>query len=84
MTERVDELVAHLRRLSDEELRELSATAEWAHFMHRLYKLRPADELTLERIEMDARVCREYPCSTEFYEAQMELGLQRSRHSRVW
>jgi hypothetical protein len=51
--------------------------------MHRLYKLRPADELTLERIEMDARVCREYPCSTEYYKAQVEFSRQRIRHSRL-
>ena len=30
-------------------------------------KLRPGYELTLERIEMDAQICREYPCSTEYY-----------------
>ena len=82
MTERVDDLVAHLKRLTHEELRELATTPEWAYFMHRLYKLRLGDELTLERVEMDARVCREYPCSTEYYEAQVELYRQRSRHSR--
>jgi hypothetical protein len=51
--------------------------------MHRVYKLRPADELTVERIEMDAQVCREYPCSTEFYQAQVELSRERSRHARA-
>jgi hypothetical protein len=84
MTERVDELVAHLKRLTDDELRDLATTPEWALFMHRLYKLRPGDELTLERVELDAQVCRQYPCSTEFYRAQTELSRQRIRHSRVW
>lgn len=82
MTERVDELVAALKRLSDDELRELAATVEWAYFMHRLYKLRSGDELTLERIEMDAQVCRQYPASTEYYKAQVELSRQRFQHSR--
>jgi hypothetical protein len=75
--------VAALKRLTDEELRELATTPEWAYFMHRLWKLRPADELTLERIEMDTQVCREYPCSTEFYRAQAELSRQRFQHSRA-
>ena len=83
MTERVDELVAALTALSEEELRDLATTPEWALFMHRVYKLRPADELTVERIEMDAQVCREYPCSTEFYQAQVELSRERSRHARA-
>ena len=77
------ELIAAIKRLSDEELQQLRTTPEWAFFMHRLYKLRPADELTLERIEMDARVCREYPCSTEYYKAQVEFSRQRIRHSRL-
>jgi hypothetical protein len=51
--------------------------------MCRLYKIRPGEPLTLERIEMDAQICREYPCSTEYYAAQVELNRQRSRHSRV-
>ena len=75
--------MAALKRLTDEELRELATTPEWAYFMHRLWKLRPADELTLERIEMDTQVCREYPCSTEFYRAQAELSRQRFQHSRA-
>ena len=83
MTERVDELIAHLKRLTDEELRDLATTPEWAYFMHRLYKLRPGDELTLERVEMDARICRQSPCSTEFYQAQLELTRQQFQHSRV-
>jgi hypothetical protein len=83
MTAQVEELIAHIKSLSDDELRELSTTVEWAYFMHRLYKLRPGDEMTIQRVEMDVRVCREYPCSTEFYKAQMELNRQRSRHSRV-
>jgi hypothetical protein len=83
MTERVDELVAHLKRLTDEELRELATTPEWAYFMHRLWKLRPEDELTVERMEMDARVCQNYPASTEYYRAQAHLARQRYRHSRV-
>jgi hypothetical protein len=81
MTERVDELVSHLKSLSDEELRELAGTSEWAYFIHRVYKLRPADELTLERVEWDAQICRQYPCSTEFYEAQVELNRQRFQYS---
>ena len=52
-------------------------------FMHRLWKLRPGEELTLERVEMDAQICREYPCSTEFYKAKVELSRQRSQHSRL-
>ncbi len=83
MTEQVDELVAHLKRLTDEELAELATTPEWAYFMHKLYKIRPGAELTLERIEMDAQVCRQWPASTEYYEAQVELNRQRFRHSRV-
>jgi hypothetical protein len=79
MTPQLEELVTHLRGLSDEELRELAATPEWALFMHRLWKIRPGDELTLERVEMEARVCREYPCSTEFYKAQVELARNRAR-----
>jgi hypothetical protein len=84
MTPTVDEIIATLTALTDEELRDLSTTPEWAYFMHRLYKLRPGDELTLERIEMDAQVCRQYPASTENYQAQVELNRQRmTRHSRV-
>lgn len=79
MTPQVEELIAHLKSLSDEALRELATTPEWAYFMHRLYKLRPGDELTVERIEMDARIHREYPCSTEYYKAQVELARIRSR-----
>ena len=82
MTERVDELVAHLKRLTDEELRKLATTPEWALFMHRVYGIRPGDELTLERIEMDAQICRQYPCSTEYYAAQVELS--RQRFQRPW
>ncbi len=33
--------------------------------MHKLYRIRPGEELTLERIEMDALVHQRYPCSTE-------------------
>jgi hypothetical protein len=51
--------------------------------MHRLWKLRPGDKLTLERIEMDAQICRQWPASTEYYEAQVELNRQRFQHSRV-
>jgi hypothetical protein len=47
--------------------------------MHRLWKLRPGDELTLERIEMDARVCPEYPCSIEFYRAQADEARHPTR-----
>ena len=83
MTKQVEELIAHLKRLSDGELRELATTPEWAYFMCRLWKLRPGEELTLERVEMDAQVCRQYPCSTEFYRAQAGLARQRIRHSRV-
>jgi hypothetical protein len=83
MTEIVDELVTALTRLSDEELRELATTPEWAYFMHKVYGIRPGEELTLERIEMDALVHQQYPCSTEYYKAQLELNRQRSRHSRV-
>jgi hypothetical protein len=38
----------------------------------------------LERVEMEAQICRQYPCSTEFYKAQVELAQQRIRHSRNW
>jgi hypothetical protein len=41
------------------------------------------DELTLERVEMNARICRQFPCSTEFYQAQVELTRQQFQHSRV-
>jgi hypothetical protein len=54
-----------------------------AYFMCSLYKLRPGDEFTLERVEMDAQICRQYPASTEYYEAQVELNRQRTRHSRL-
>jgi hypothetical protein len=77
MTKNVDEFIAAIKSLTDAELAELATTPEWALFMHRVYKLRPGDELTLERAEMDAQICREYPCSTEFYEAQVELSRQR-------
>jgi hypothetical protein len=83
MTEQVDELITHLKGLSDDELRGLATTPEWAYFMHRLYKLRPAAELTLERIEMHVEVCRRWPASTEYYRAQTELNRQRFQHSRV-
>ena len=83
MTERVDEFVAALKRLTDKELRELATTVEWALFMHKGYRIRPGEPLTLERIEMDAQICREYPCSTEFYRAQAELSRQRFQHSPV-
>ena len=81
MSKRVDDIVAHLQNLSKEAIRELATTPEWAYFMHRVYKLRPGDELTIERIEMDAEICRQYPCSTEFYQAQMELSRQRFEYS---
>jgi hypothetical protein len=29
---------------------------------------------------MDAQICRQYPCSTEFYKAQMELNRQRYQY----
>jgi hypothetical protein len=84
MTVKVDELIAHLKSLSDHELWELSATPEWALFMHKVYRIRPGEPLTLERIEMDAQICRQWPASTEYYEAQVELNRQRmTRHSRV-
>jgi hypothetical protein len=83
MTKRVDELVAHLKSLSDKELRDLATTPEWALFMHKLYRIRPGEPLTLERIEMDAQICRQYPASTEYYQAQVELSRQRSQYSRV-
>ena len=41
-------------------------------------KLRPGEELTLERIEMDAQICRQWPAGTEYYEAQVELNRQRA------
>jgi hypothetical protein len=84
MTPSVEELIAHLNRLSDEELRELATTPEWALFMHKVYRIRPGEPLTLERIEMDAQICRQYPCSTEFYRAQVELSRQRFQHSGNW
>ena len=83
MTAQVEELITHLKGLSDKELRDLATTPEWAYFMHRLYKLRPGQEWTIEAVEMDARICREYPCSTEYYEAQVDLNRQRFQHSRV-
>jgi hypothetical protein len=64
MTERVEECIAAIKRLSDEERRELATAPESAYFMHRLYKFRPGDPLTLERVEMDAQMCRQFPCST--------------------
>jgi hypothetical protein len=83
MTEQVEELVNAIKRLTDEELLELQSTPEWAYFMHRVYRIHPGDELTLERVEMDARICREYPCSTEYYKAQVELARHRARfHSQ--
>ena len=82
MTTNVDDLVAALKALSDKELRDLATTPEWALFMHKVYRIRPGEPLTLEHIEMDAQISREYPCSTEYYEAQVELNRQRNRHSR--
>jgi hypothetical protein len=64
MTERVEEFIAAIKRLSDEERRELAPTPESAYFMHHLYKLLPGDPLTLERAEMDAQIYRQFPCST--------------------
>ena len=62
---------------------EFATTPEWAYCMHRLWKLRPGDELTLERVEMDAQICRQYPAaSTEYYQAQVELSRQQGQHSR--
>ena len=46
--------------------------------MHRLYKLRPGQEWTVERVEMDARVSARYPCSTEFYRAQADEARHRA------
>ena len=83
MTERVEELITHLKGLSDEELRELATTPEFGLLMHKVYRIRPGEPLTLERIEMDAQICRQWPASTEYYEAQVELNRQRSRHSWV-
>jgi hypothetical protein len=83
MTPQVDELVTPLKSLSDEALAELATTPEWALFMHKVYRIRPGEELTLERIEMDAQVCRQYPASTEYYRAQADLSRQRFQHSRV-
>jgi hypothetical protein len=51
--------------------------------MHKVYRIRPGEPLTLERIEMDAYICREYPASTAFYEVQVELNRQRFQHSRI-
>jgi hypothetical protein len=83
MTGQVEELITAIKGLSEAELLELQATPEFALFLHKLYKLRPGDELTLERIEMDAHICREYPCSTDFYRAQSELARPRARfHSQ--
>jgi hypothetical protein len=85
MTRQVEELLDRLNCLSDDELRELATTPEWAYFMHRLYKLRPGQEWTVEAVDMDRQVCLQYPCSTEFYKAQMELNRQRShQHPGVW
>ena len=33
--------------------------------------------MTLERIEWDAAICREYPASNEYYAAQVQLNRQR-------
>ena len=85
MTKQVEELITNLKGLSEKELRELATTPEWALFMHKVYRIRPREPLTLEAIDMDAQICREYPCSTEFYEAQVELNRQRmAQHSRIW
>jgi hypothetical protein len=35
-----------------------------AYFKCRLWKHKFGDELILERVELDALICREYPCST--------------------
>jgi hypothetical protein len=56
----VIDLLAHLKNLSDEELRDLATTPESAYFMQKVYRIRPGEPLTLDRIEMDA------PGSTEF------------------
>ena len=39
--------------------------------------------MTLERIEMDAQICSQWPASTEYYEAQVELNRQRCQYSRL-
>ena len=83
MSKRVDDLIAHLKSLSDEALREQATTPEFAYLMHRVYKLRPQDDWTVERIEMDAQICRQWPASTEYYEAQVELNRQRFQYSRL-
>jgi hypothetical protein len=81
MTKQLDELVTYLKSLTDEELRDLATTPEWALFIYEVYRTRPGEPLTLERIEMDSRICRQWPCSTEFYRAQVELNRQRFEHS---
>ncbi len=70
MTPQVAELIAHLNSLSDAELRELAPMPEWALLMHKVYRIRPGDELALECIEMDAQICRQWPASTEYYEGR--------------
>ena len=42
-------------------------------------KLRPGNELTVERVEMDARACARYSCSTEFYRARAAEARHRAR-----
>ena len=64
MTAKVDAIIAHLMSLSDEEIREHRHNAGVGYFMHRLYRLRPGQELTVEGIEMHAQVCRQWPAST--------------------
>ena len=34
-------------------------------------------------LEMDAQICRQYRCSTEYYEAQVELNRQLHQYSRL-
>jgi hypothetical protein len=82
MTKKVDEFIAHIKSLSDEELRELATTPEWALFMHKLYGIRPGESLTVERIEMDALIHQQYQCSTEYYAAQVELNRERFEYQQ--
>ena len=41
MTGQVEELIAHLEGLTDDELRDLATTPEWALFMRRLCEATP-------------------------------------------
>jgi hypothetical protein len=74
----VDEFVAKIQALTAEELLHLSTTPEFGLLMCRLFRLHHVQEWTVQTLEMDAWARENYPCSEQFYEAQVELNRQRA------